>query len=117
MERKRMVEEIKASKLPVASACRRAGVSRSTFYRWERPREKKPRGPSWNVLSDQERSEILTVSEAHPEWSSRQTAFYITDSGQFSVSESTVYRILKRAGKIPLRQEECQRALKPGFPG
>lgn len=113
MEHRRILQEIELSSLPVARACRAMGIGRSTYYRWRRRGVRsKQRGPSWNALSDQERQEILTVSEDHPEWSSRQIAFHVTDCGKFSVSESTVYRLLKRAGKIPMRCDERVRALK-----
>ena len=36
----------------------------------------------------------------HPELSCRELAFKITDEGDFSVSESTVYRLLKDANMI-----------------
>lgn len=111
MEREEAVRQIEASPLPVARACRAMRVGRSTYYRWRRgagrPRR---RGRSWNALSDEERREVLAVSEKHPEWPPRQIAFFLTDGGEWSVSESTVYRILKAAGKIPRRPPEREPA-------
>lgn len=111
MERREVLQQVESGELPVRRACKALGVGRSSFYRWKRRTEdRKRQGPSWNALVDEERREILRVADEHPEWYSRQIAWWITDQGKFSVSESTVYRALKRAGKIVRRPEEPQRA-------
>ena len=43
---------------------------------------------------------MLTVARTSPAWSSRQVAAWITDTDDFSVAESTVFRILKREGLV-----------------
>lgn len=112
MQRQQAIREIEDSGLPRRRACRAMGVPHSTYYRWKKPRCPRQRGPSWNALSPEERQHVLKKSQQWPELSSREIAFKITDSGLFSVSESTVYRILKAAGKIPRRPEDPRPAAK-----
>jgi len=85
-------------------------VPASTFYRWQRKFRQAGRldlrnittrkGPNWNQLLDSEREAILDMAMFYPDLSSRELAFKITDKCNFSVSESTVYRMLKTAGLI-----------------
>jgi putative transposase len=54
----------------------------------------------WNKLKPEEESMILIQARASPELSARQLALQIIDSEGVYVSESTVFRILKREGLI-----------------
>jgi len=83
------------------------GVPRSTYYRWRQVRpgqglwlclgdERRP----WNRLTPEEDGKILATARESPELSSRQLAAWITDNASFAVSESTVYRILRREGLV-----------------
>jgi len=54
----------------------------------------------WNGLMPQEEEKILVHARASPELSSRQLALRIVDAEGMYVSESTVYRLLKREGLI-----------------
>jgi len=51
-------------------------------------------------MRPEEETRILSESRASPELSCRQLAWKVTDAGDNYISESTVYRILKRAGLI-----------------
>lgn len=86
------------------------GMPRSTFYRWQRryraqgevglvDRRPEP-GSVWNRLRPSEQESILTEALRQPELSPRELAFHVSDHAGFAVSESTVYRILKRHGLI-----------------
>jgi transposase InsO family protein len=57
----------------------------------------------WNRLSAYERSRVLAVAKGHPELSCRLLAIKITDEEPFSVSTTTVYRLLKQAGLVEPR--------------
>lgn len=110
-ERKRQVIElVRRSPLPKAPTLEQLGLPRSTYYRWQqRCRvqgevglvDRRPRpGTVWNRLMPEEEDRILSEALRQPELSSRELACFLTDHGGFSVSESTVYRLLKRHGLI-----------------
>jgi putative transposase len=76
------------------------GIPRSSYYRWLHPKEPKPGAPPWNRITPNEEHRILSVAKEFPELSSRQISVWITDNEGFAVSESTVYRILRREGLV-----------------
>jgi putative transposase len=80
------------------------GIPRSTYYRWRQGQPKTNRGRPWNRVTPNEGRRILAVAKEFPELSSRQLSSWITDHEGFAVSESTVYRILRREGLVK-RQE------------
>ena len=56
--------------------------------------------PPWNKLASKEVDSVLSAAREMPELSPRQLAAWTTDHMGFSVSESTVYRILRREGLV-----------------
>ena len=102
-----ILEEVAASSTPTRQVLRELGVPKSSYYRW-RARSRAPHPPRtsagrrvpWNRLARDEERTVLRVARASPEWSSRQIAAWITDHQDFSVSEATVFRILKREGLL-----------------
>jgi putative transposase len=81
------------------------GIPKSSYYRW---RQGKPdsgnRRRPWNQITSEEEDKVMTVARKYTELSSRQLSAWITDNKGFAVSESTVYRILRREGLVK-RQE------------
>jgi len=77
------------------------GIPKSSYYRWRRgqPDSRNWKRP-WNRITPKEESKILTVAREYPELSSRQLSAWITDNEGFAVSESTVYRILRKEGLV-----------------
>ncbi len=83
------------------------GIARSTYYRWRQGQRydsldphSGDRGRPWNRITPEEEGKILAAARDFPELSSRQLAAWITDNAGFAVSESTVYRILRREGLV-----------------
>jgi putative transposase len=76
------------------------GVARSSYYRWRHLNKPKPRARPWNRVTPNEELRILAVAREFPELSSRSISVWITDNEGFAVSESTVYRILRREGLV-----------------
>jgi len=84
------------------------GLSRSTFYRWQRRYrdqgeaglvDRKPEpGAVWNRLRPQEQTVILETALQMPDLSPRELACQVTDHAGFTVSEASVYRVMKRHG-------------------
>ena len=106
-EKTEVLARVAPSGLPKRKVLGELGVPRSTYYRWVRRREQ--RGleddaggdkPPWNRLTSQEVDYILSAARELPELSCRQLAVWVTDNMGLSVSESTVYRILRKEGLV-----------------
>jgi len=107
MEKSEILALMAESELPRRCALAQLGLAKSTYYRWLR-RQAEGRlqdrkggcNIPWNKLGPEEESKILAQAWASPELSARQLALSFIDSGDLYVSESTVFRILKREGLI-----------------
>ena len=85
------------------------GIPRSSYYRWRRRQtDSGVRKRPWNQITPNEECRILAVARGYPELSSRQLSAWVTDNEGFAVSESTVYRILRREGLV--KRQEIQPA-------
>ena len=101
---------VEESGFKVTEALRRLDIPRSTYYRWKsklkregltglKDKKATPK-KQWNALTEYEREIILEIADKNPDLSCREISFYITDNKSFTVSESSVYRILKEEGLI-----------------
>ena len=106
-EKAEVLDKVASSGLPKRKALGELGVPRSTYYRWLRRKEQQGLeddvgggNPPWNKLTSQEVGSVLSAAKEMPDLSCRQLAAWITDNMGFSVSESTVYRILRREGLV-----------------
>jgi putative transposase len=85
------------------------GIPRSSYYRWRRRQaDSGVRKRPWNQITPNEECRILAVARGYTELSSRQLSAWVTDNEGFAVSESTVYRILRREGLV--KRQEIQPA-------
>jgi len=76
-------------------------IPRSTYYRWRQGQpDSSNRKRPWNRIIPEEENKVLAIAQESPELSSRQLSAWITDNEGFAVSESTVYRILRREGLV-----------------
>jgi transposase InsO family protein len=95
------------SGLSCSRALAQLRLPRSTYYRWlkrlseGRLKDKKGGSPiPWNKIRPEEEARILGEARNATELSCRQLAWKLTDSERTYISESTVYRVLKREGLI-----------------
>ena len=80
-------------------------VSRSSFYRWYQAYERdgfevlvnasRASRQHWNKIPDSVREQVVDVALNQPELTPRELAWHITDTHEYFISESSVYRILK----------------------
>jgi len=87
------------------------GIPRSTYYRWRhgQPNSVNRRRP-WNRITPEEEHKVLAIAREFSELSSRQLSAWITDNEGFAVSESTVYRILRREGLVKRQETQLSAA-------
>lgn len=92
------------------------GIPKSSYYRWRQwqyhglESHSGYRGRPWNRITPEEDDQILAVARESPDLSSRQLAARITDNAGFAVSESTVYRILRREGLVKRQETQLSAA-------
>ena len=106
-EKAEVLTKVASSPLPKRKVLGELGIPKSTYYRWLRRHDHQGLEghagggkPTWNRLTSQEVHYVLSAARQTPELSCRQLAAWITDNQGFSVSESTVYRILRREGLV-----------------
>jgi putative transposase len=106
-EKRKILALVAESGLPRRRALVHLGLPKSTYYRWlkrqteGRLEDRKGGTPlPWNKLRPEEEMAILNEAWASPELSARQLALKLVDMNGWYVSESTVFRILKREGLI-----------------
>jgi len=105
-EKMEIIRIVEDSGLPVKQTLAELDVPRSTFYRWydhyleagydglvdRQPQQRQ----FWNCIPQAVREQVVQIALEHPEQSPRELAWYITDHEGYFISESSVYRILKR---------------------
>ena len=87
------------------------GIPKSSYYRWRRGRnDSGKRIRPWNRLTPEEEDKVLVIAREYPDLSSRQLSAWIIDNEHFAVSESTVYRILRREGLVKRQETQLMAA-------
>jgi len=87
------------------------GIPKSSYYRWRQKLSNSARHSRvWNRLTPNEERRILAVAREFPDLSSRQLSAWITDNEGFAVSESTVYRKLRKAGLVKRKETQLAAA-------
>ncbi|MBA7617338.1 hypothetical protein ES703_24652 [subsurface metagenome] len=107
IEKSEILSLIAGPGLPRRRALAQLGLAKSTYYRWLKRQvggrlQDRKGGSSvpWNKLRPEEEEMILVLARAFPELSSRELALRIVDTEGLYVSESTIFRALKREGLI-----------------
>ncbi|HEU17395.1 MAG TPA: IS3 family transposase [Methanolinea sp.] len=97
----------------VSSSCDAVGVSRSTFYRYRRPkivREPRNRPQSHRALSEDERKRVLEALHCprYVDKAPRQVYASLLDQGAYLCSLRTMYRILSSVGELRERRDQLR---------
>lgn len=104
-EKMEVIRTVEESELSVRRTLTELDIPCSTFYNWYRnyldrgydgltDRKIGPRR-FWNRVPDCERERVVQIALDKPELTARELAWHITDTREYYISESSVYRILK----------------------
>lgn len=109
-EKMEIIKIVQESELGVNHTLKELDIHKSTFYQWYGryhdagydglAPKKRAVNSQWNQIPDHHRQQVVEVALDLPELSPRELAYHITDNLGFFISESSVYRILKRRGLI-----------------
>jgi transposase InsO family protein/transposase-like protein len=105
-EKLEIIRLVESSSLPVKQTLAELDIPRSTFYRWyaryleagyDGLQDRQPQQRQfWNHIPQTVRDQVVEIALQFPEMSPRELAWHITDTQGYFISESSVYRILKR---------------------
>jgi len=109
-EKYEIIRLVDGSDLSANRTLKELGIHKRTFYNWYRryleggydglAQKAKGRNQTWNKIPLEQQTQVVEEALEHEELSSRELAFHIIDNHKWYISESSVYRILKRAGLI-----------------
>lgn len=106
VEKLEILRAVEASELPVNETLKRLDVPLATYYRWrsiyrEQGANALQNQPPiarkiWNRLPEAEEKLVLKLAAEYPERSAREISCHVVDRLGKYISESSVYRILKK---------------------
>jgi putative transposase len=109
-EKHEIIMLVDGSDLSANRTLKELGIHKRTFYNWYKryldegidglAPKAKGRQQTWNKIPPEQQTQVVEEALEHEELSSRELAFHIIDNHKWYISESSVYRILKRAGLI-----------------
>lgn len=109
-EKYETIRMIEGSDLSANRTLKELGLHKRTYYNWYKlyleggydglAPKAKGRHQTWNKIPLEQQNEVVNEALEHEEKSSRELAYHIIDEHKWYISESSVYRILKRAGLI-----------------
>ena len=104
-EKLEIIRIVEDSELSVRQTLKELGIHRSTFYSWYRRylddgieglAPKQPRARTfWNKIPAEVKTKVIETALEQTNLSPRELACRITDTNEYFISESSVYRILK----------------------
>lgn len=104
-EKREIIHLVEQSNLSIRRSLSQLGIPKSTFYGWYRryaeggfdALEDQPPKPGkiWNKVPEETANAVVELALAEPALSPRELAVKFTDTAQYYISESTVYRLLR----------------------
>lgn len=109
-EKHEIIRLVDGSDLSANRTLEELGINKRTFYHWYSryledgfdglASKAKGRQPEWIKIPQEKRDQVIQEALEHVTLSSRELACHILDHHKWFISESSVYRILKKAGLI-----------------
>jgi len=109
-EKMEIIRLIEGSDRSVKLTLKELGINKSSFYNWYYnykhygfdglAAKKVSRDRQWNQISAEWRDKVVDIALDLPHLSSREVACHIIDTEGYSISEASVYRILKERGLL-----------------
>jgi putative transposase len=109
-EKYEIIRLVDGSDLSANRTLKQLGVHKRTFYNWYKryieggydglAPKAKGRHQTWNKIPPRQQNQVIEEALEHEDLSSRELAYHIIDRHKWFISESSVYRILKKAGLI-----------------